>query len=343
MKKDKTKLKQKKVKHKVILHKTNLKKDDISSRIITITAPQRTGKNSFVTGFMQHFYKYQNKRRNKETNAFIDMLNNIKENGKNVYKLSKSSAGHYIFSSKNFPFFLNKKCNNATFEIDPKEIGMPNEKGQFKHIPYGSTIIVDEGDEVWPNRDWQNTPKELIDFLKYIGHNNITLIIIVQVIGNLDKKIRELTMEHYHILGRVVKPKRWWFRQKFIWYYDITYPQEILRYQEFKDLGMDISPPQVTHCKFVFKDNPHKYYNSQGGQPKFLYGIKDYTYKIHVPIQKLDRTSVNAVAGKSKSDIAKAKLDEGLELYKTIEKRAKLKKMKQDLKEEAELYMNEIN
>lgn len=337
------KLKQKKVKHKLVLHNTNLKKDDISDRIITISAPQRTGKSSFVVSFMQQFFKYQNKARAKETNAFIDALNNIRESGKPVYRLSKSPEGHYIFSSKNFPFVLDKKFKHHALEIDPKRLGLPNEKGDFDYLPFGSTVVVDEGDEVWPNREWQDTPSELIQLLKYIGHNHITLIVIVQILGNLDKKIRELTMEHYHILGRFIKPKRWWRKERFIWYYDITYPQEILRFQEFKDLGMDVSKPEVTHCKFVLKDNPHKYYNSRSGLPKFLFNIKDYKYKTHPPTDKLDRKHVNAVAGKSLEDVVRADFDKEYKFYDYMSKRSKLSKLKNELKEEKERYLNEIS
>lgn len=336
------KQKQKKIKHKLILHNTNLKKDDISDRIITISAPQRTGKSSFIVGFIHQFFKYQNKYRFKETNEFIDMLNGIKVDRKTVYRLSKNSHGHYIFTSENFPFILDKKFKYKTIEINPKRLGMPNEKKQFIHIPYGSIIIVDEADKYWPNRDWQSTPSEFIEFLKYIGHNHLTLILITQVYGNLDKKIRELSMEHYHILGRVIKPKRWWFREKFIWYYDITYPQEILRYQDFKDLGMDVPSPQVTHCKFVYKDNPHKYYNSKSGLPLFLYNIEDYTYLPHPFSDKLDPVSVSKVARKSNEDILKANFEEEFDMYKFVEKRVKLKKLKSELKEEVEKYLDEI-
>jgi len=337
------KIKQRKIKHKLILHKTNLKKEDISDRIITISAPQRVGKSSFIVAFIRQFFKYQNKQRFKETNNFIDELNSIRLDGKKCYHLSKSYFGHYIYSSKKFPFFLDKKYKQKTIELDPKELGLPNIENTFKHLPYGSTIIIDEADEIWPNRDWQDTPIEFINLLKYIGHNHLTLILITQVYGNLEKKIRELSMEHYHILGRTFKPRFLFRKPKFIWYYDITYPQEVLRYSEFKDLGMDISKPRVDHCKFIYKDNPHKYYNSKSGLPLYLYNIEDYVYAEHPDDESLDRKSVELLARKNPEYVYEFNLDKEYKFYKLLDKRNKLKKMKFDLFSEYEEYSKEIS
>jgi len=228
-------------------------------------------------------------------------------------------------------------------EIHPKELGLPNMVNAFKHLPYGSIVVIDEADKYWPNREWHDTPKEFIDLMKYIGHNHLTLILITQVYNNLDKKIRELSMEHYYILGRVIKPKRLFFKEKFIWYYEKTFPQEILRLSEFKQLGMDVPAPKVYHCKFVFKDNPHKYYNSKSGLPLFLYNIVDYNYSLHADDTKLDRASVNSVVGDSKADFIESQIEEEYKMYKFLEKRFKLRKMKSELNDELNKYNDELN
>lgn len=332
------KLKKSKQKHKLFEHKINLKKEDYSDRIITVTGVQRTGKTSFVVAFIRELFKRQNKMRARETNAFIDELNKLKVNNVPCYKLNKSPLGHYIYTAEPFTFKLNKK-GLTTLAIDPHRIGVPNNTYDFEYLPYGSIVIVDEADEIFPNREWQDTPPELIELLKYIGHNHMLLIFICQVLGNLDKKIRELTMQHFHIYYREIKPKHWFFREKFIWHILVSYPQELLMMKALKDLGIDTVKPRLEWYKFITKDNPHRYYNSRSGQPLFLRKIKNYNYRTIPALSDLDRESVEKVSEYKSRNKDSEELEKEYDFWKMIEKRAKLKDLKSKYKQEAEDYL----
>lgn len=334
-------LKQPKQKHKLIEHKVNLKKEDYSDRIITVTGIQGAGKTSWVVDFVRELYRRQNKLRTKESNLFIDELNSLKVDGKKCYNLSKSPQGHYIFTGAPFSFVLDKKFKVITHSIDPKRLGLPDNKQSFDYIPFGSIIIIDEADEIWPNREWQDTPPEVIQLLKYIRHNHITLILICQVLGNLDKKFRELTVEHYHIYYRQIK-KRWlFFKDKIIWHYYVTYPQEILMLKSLVEVGLDKIKPRINYYKFISKENPHKYYVSRSGLPLFLRNITDYKYDVIPVCPELDRKTVAEVCAYKETDKAREQFEQELKLWKYIKQRAELKVMKEKYKDEMTEYIEE--
>lgn len=326
-------------KHKLFEHKVNLKKEDFSDRIITITGVQGQGKTSFVVDFIRELYKRQNKRRIKETNSFIDSLNSTIENGIPCYNLSKSPQGHYIYTAKPFSFILDKKGRVVTNSIDPERLGLPNNTGGFDHIPYGSIIIVDEADQIWPNRGWRNTPKETIELLKYVRHNHITLILLCQVMSNLDLKFREFTMMHFHFYSREIKPKRWFFKEKFIWHFLVTYPQELLMVKALRDLGVESFKPTVQYWKYISKENPHKYYTSRSGLPLFLRGISDYFYEQGPIGNALDRVNVNSYCAFKEKNREYDELENELEFWKFIEKREKLKDLRAKYGASAEQYL----
>lgn len=333
--------KKRKQKHKLIEHKVNLKKEDYSDCIITVTGIQGAGKTSWVVDFVREIYRRQNKHRARESNVFIDELNSLKVDGKKCYNLAKSPQNHYIYTGAPFSFILDKKFRVITQSIDPKLIGLPDNKGSFDYIPYGSIIIVDEADEVWPNREWQSTPPETIQLLKYIRHNHITLILLCQVLGNLDKKFRELTMQHYHIYYRQIK-KRWlFFKPKLIWHYYVTYPQEILMVQNLAEVGLDKIKPRVEYFKYVSKENPHKYYVSRSGLPLFLRNINNYKYDVIPVCPELDRKTVAEVCAWKEKDKAREQFEEEVKFWKFIKQRADLKVMKEKYKNEMTEYIKE--
>lgn len=268
------------------------KKELFESQVIIVSAQQGAGKSSLVASICNNIYNY-GKAHYLDTNAHILYLN--KRLG---YKLNRAPQSHYIYSTKNFRITLGKKMESCTYDLDPERIGVPDGTDKYQYFPFGSYLIIDEADSYYPCREWRKTTQNFIDFLKYNRHNNLTIILICQVVDNLELKIRQLATKQFVVLSSVFAPKKFlfWtigFNSKF--QFLLLENQKNAQYENLKALGYKVKPPAIRICKYRYKGDIRTKYNHRAGEALFLYGADKNNYEYTVSAsQDLSPESVRA-------------------------------------------------
>ena len=64
---------------------------------------------------------------------------------------------------------------------------------------YGSVVIIDEAQNIFPPRSSGTKTPEIVEWLHVHRHSGIDLILITQMPGRIDKQVRDLVGGHYHI------------------------------------------------------------------------------------------------------------------------------------------------
>ena len=139
----------------------------------------------------------------------------------------------------------------------------------------------------------------VIDAIKWCGHNRLTFIGDAQVFARLDAAVRALATDQWYVLSRRDfyededgRPRPWWrllFRKKpqhrvirtewtFLWIKN----QMKVQAAELRTLGEVIDTAEyVRKCKFVYYGNIYERYNSESGRAYWLKGIIDYYVEEH--------------------------------------------------------------
>ena len=253
------------------------KEETFQSKVILISAEQRAGKTSLACAIANNLYRYCGKA--LFSNSARDILDLNKRFG---YSLNLPPQQHFIYS--NTTFMLDPEHKIFTHDLNPRRVGLcqiPEQLTDYDHFPYGSYLIIDESDEYFPNREWSKTPYAFINFLKYVGHNGITVIMICQKISRLDKAIRELLTDQFFVRSSVFKPKKflfWTIGFTSTWRFLYAHPQQIQDYENLKTLGIQCEPPAISKCKYTFEGDIRLRYNHRAGRYKFLIGLKRYHY-----------------------------------------------------------------
>lgn len=179
---------------------------------------------------------------------------------------------------------LNKRRKLYTHYVDVQRLGLPNPDFKVQYLPRGSVVYIQEADVLMFCRDYQSLNEYLINLLKYVRHNLLTIIFDCQVDSALDKAVRRLTVGIYHIEesydGRLLlfwKVRKW----KFIYVHNQL--NDVVK--ELASVGVKINVSVVERGRYRTFGNIFERYNSFSGVPYFLHGIEKVGYE-YLPFSK---------------------------------------------------------
>lgn len=260
-----------------------------------ICGRQRVGKGSLGTAVMDTDCTYHCQERLQLAQAEIDRLNSIKQ------------AEPYDLHLPDFPYRSKNKMllgadYRPTYHIDVNQFALPDGQKNVQYIPPYTMIHCEEIDAYMNCRSWDKAAVEkanVIDAIKWCGHNRLTFIGDAQVFARLDAAVRALATDQWYVLSRRDfyededgRPLPWWrllFRKKpqhrvirtewtFLWIKN----QMKVQAAELRTLGEVIDTAEyVRKCKFVYYGNIYERYNSESGRAYWLKGIIDYYVEEH--------------------------------------------------------------
>lgn len=262
-----------------------IRKEPLPSGVYVVRGPQGIGKTSFCTAMIRADYKKHRKYRVEEAKSLANEY--YKEN-----RIKLEISDRLYFSS--IKILLNKRKKLYTHYVDVQRLGLPNPDYDVQYLPRGSVVYIQEADVLLFCRDYQELNTYLINLLKYVRHNLLTVIFDCQVDSALDKAVRRLTVGIYHIEtsydGRFFffwKVRRW----KFIYIHNQL--NDVVK--ELATVGIKIKLSVVERGRFRAFGNIFDYYNSFSGVPYFLWGIEKHGYEyLEYPKETLSIDDINA-------------------------------------------------
>ncbi len=262
-----------------------IRKEPLPSGVYVVRGPQGIGKTSFCTAMIRADYKKHRKYRVEEAKSLANEY--YKEN-----RIKLEISDRLYFSS--IKILLNRRKKLYTHYVDVQRLGLPNPDYDVQYLPRGSVVYIQEADVLLFCRDYQDLNTYLINLLKYVRHNLLTVIFDCQVDSALDKAVRRLTVGIYHIEtsydGRFFffwKVRRW----KFIYIHNQL--NEVVK--ELATVGINIKLSVVERGRFRVFGNIFDYYNSFSGVPYFLWSIEKHGYEyLEYPKETLSIDDINA-------------------------------------------------
>ena len=247
-----------------------LKKGPIPPGVFVVRGPQGVGKTSFCTAMLCADYKKWTSYRTEQG----QWLAKLYEEANKGIKLKVSDRLYF----SNIKILLNKKKHLNTHYVDVQRLGLPNGDFEVQYLPRGSVIYIQEADVLLFCRDYATLNTYLINLLKYVRHNLLTIIFDCQVDSALDAAVRRLTMGLYHIersydtrFFLFWKIRRW----KFMF---INYQlNEVMK--DLAEMGVKKKVSVLQKGTFRCFGNIFARYDSFSGLPYFLYGIEKVGYK----------------------------------------------------------------
>ena len=246
-----------------------LKKEPLQSGVYVIRGEQGVGKTSFATALLCSDYRRHRKYRAKQARGLAQQF--FAES-----KIKLNISDNLYFS--NIDILLDKRRNIHTHYIDVQRLGLPNPDYEVQYLPRGSVVFIQEADILLFCRDYQSLNNYLINLLKYVRHNLLTVIFDCQTDGALDKAVRRLVVGIYHI--ECTYQKRFllfWKPQTWKFLYIQNQLNEVLK--DLAEIGVKIDISVVERGKFRYFGNVFKRYNSFSGVPYFLKGIEKVGYE----------------------------------------------------------------
>ncbi len=241
----------------------------LSSGVFVVRGPQGVGKTSFCTAMLCADYKKWTKWRTEQGQSLANSY--FRDNG-----IKLNISDRLYFSS--IKILLNKRKRLYTHYVDVQRLGLPNPDFKVQYLPRGSVVYIQEADVLLFCRDYETLNNYLINLLKYVRHNLLTIIFDCQVDSALDKAVRRLTVGLYHIetsydarFFLFWKMRRW----KFI-YIDNQMNEAV---KELASVGVKIKFSVVERGRLRFIGNVFDRYNSFSGVPYFLWGINKVGYE----------------------------------------------------------------
>ena len=198
----------------------------------------------------------------------------------------------------NNKIILDKRRGIETWEVDLQRLGLPNDDFEVQYLPRGSAVFIQEADILAFCRDWESLNNYLINLIKFVRHNLITLIFDMQVGGALDKALRRLLVGMYYVVkSGVSRFLIFWKRQKWKFLYIRNQLNAVVK--ELSTVGVNIKIKVAEWGRFRVWGDVFDRYNSFSGEPYFLYGIEKvgYVYKRHID----DNLSVEGIKGYCKA------------------------------------------
>ncbi len=254
-----------------------LRKEPIPSGVFVIRGEQGVGKTSFATALLSMDYKRHRKYRAEQAR---ELARKFYEDSGVRLDVSK----HNYYSS--IKILLDKSKDVYTHYIDVQRLGLPNPDFAVQYLPRGSVVFIQEADILLFCRDYMSLNSYLINLLKFVRHNLITVIFDCQTDGALDKAVRRLVVGIYHIECTYKKrfflfwnPRSW----KFL--YIRNQLNEVLK--DLAQVGVKCNISVVSRGKLRFFENVFDRYNSFSGVPYYLNGIEKVGYE-YLPHPKSD-------------------------------------------------------
>ena len=247
----------------------DIRREAFPSGVFVVRGQQGVGKTSFCTALLRADYKKWRKYRMEEglklaRSYFME----------NRVKLNISDRLYF----SNIKILLDKRKGLYTHYVDVQRLGLPNPDFNVQYLPRGSVVYIQEADVLLFCRDYTSLNEYLINLLKYVRHNLLTIIFDCQVDSALDKAVRRLTVGIYHIEtscdGRFFffwKIRRW----KFIYIHNQL--NDVVK--ELATIGVKIKLSVVERGRFRCFGNVFEFYNSFSGVPYFLNGIEKTNYQ----------------------------------------------------------------
>lgn len=264
------------------------KKSVLNVGFICVTGPQGVGKTSFVTALLRSDYKKSNKQRYKTSLEFVRSLRST------GYYPSLKMPQHLYFSNTDIALrgSLSRPKAKCWF-IDTQRLALPNDLFEVQYFPQGSVVFISEADLQLSNRDWHGLNNYMISLIKFVRHNQMTIIFDMQQDGMLDKALRGLETERFEILEKGEMSK---FLKRIRWRYDWCRPQLLLSRENKVKSGIKFSVFKQREAfhrgSFRYFGNIFKCYNSFTGINYFINGLQNYE-TINHPICDLTPESVS--------------------------------------------------
>lgn len=237
-----------------------------------ITGAQGAGKTSLAAALLCTDHKRWAKYRSDMAREVASEY--YRQNG---VKLNISSRLYFT----NIKILLDKRRRLLTHYVDLPRLGLPNPDYDVQYLPKGSVVFIQEADLLLFCRTWAETNVYLINLLKYIRHNMLTVFFDCQDINNLEAAVRRLTMGIFHV-NESYTTSHWLFWKKRKWRY--TYVNNQLNnLMKTVANGVEKRVSVVRNGRFRFIGNIFERYKSFSGIWYFLNGIekKGYEYLPH--------------------------------------------------------------
>ena len=258
--------------------------EPLPSGVFVVRGQQGVGKTSFCAALLKADFRRWTKWRSQQAKELAD-----KYAAKNKVKLEISRRLYFT----NIKILLDKKRKLYTHYVDVQRLGLPNPDFEVQYLPRGSVVYIQEADVLLFCRDYQSLNVYLINLLKYVRHNLLTVIFDCQVDSALDAAVRRLTVGIYHI--EESKDARFFFfwkirKWKFIYIHNQL--NEVVK--ELASVGVKIKVSVVKRGRFFCFGNIFDHYNSFSGVPYFLHGIEKVGYKyLPHPVESLSINDIN--------------------------------------------------
>lgn len=244
--------------------------EPLESGVFVVRGPQGIGKTSFCASLLISDYKKWTKWRTEEGKNLANAY--YKDN-----RIKLNVSDRLYFS--NIKILLDKRKKLYTHYVDVQRLGLPNPDFDVQYLPRGSVVYIQEADVLLFCRDYQELNAYLVNLLKYVRHNLLTIIFDCQVDSALDKAVRRLTVGIYHIEnsfdGRFLL---FWKVRKWRFLYIKNQLNEVVK--ELATIGIRVKLSVVERGKYRCFGNIFERYNSFSGVAYFLNGIEKggYTY-----------------------------------------------------------------
>ena len=251
-----------------------LKQAPFVSGFYSICGQQGAGKTSLATALLRTDYRRWRKWRTAQ--------------GKELACQYYMSGGVKLDVSDNLYFsnvsiVLDRRRGIKTNFTDLQFLGLPNDLYEVQYFPRGSVIFIQEADVLAYARNWKSLDEYLRDLIKYVRHNLLTIIFDMQVGGDLDKALRNLTCGIFYVTESGIK-RHWIFFKRQEWRFVYVRPQLNAFVKDLSKLGVQIKISVAEWGKFYVRGNVFDCYPSFSGVPYFLKGIENvgYKYREHV-------------------------------------------------------------
>ena len=277
-----------------------LKENRLPTGFYVIAGKQRIGKTSLGAAVMITDYLYHGRERLDEARSEIEHMNAIDPDW-------DLHCPPLAYRSKDI-VHLDARAGVDTLHIDITQFGLPGGNLNVQYLPPGTFLHFPELDADLNCREWANTPMEIIDAIKWQGHQNLTTVADMQSFSRVDAALRELTTDLWYVVERRDKYARvkWWRRRKELvsteWTFLWLKPQENAMFRDVLrfDLPATIEKwlrKRVTDgcriCRFKFEGNIYERYNANSGKAYFYSGLDDFYVESHAP-QDYRRASIDA-------------------------------------------------
>lgn len=251
--------------------------EDINLSIIAVVGKTRVGKSSYISARVRRDYLKHSRERFFES---LMIVNQLRNNGYSNLRLDKN-----LYFANDW-LYLDPKQDISAWDFDLSRMGLPNEKYKVQNLPYGSVVVAFEADQQLNALDNRCGLNEFVrNFLKYHGHNKITLILDMQDFSRLAKEFRLFVHQVIYIEGK--RSFRLFGKTlSTTWYTRVIDMAYLNLIKSLENMNIVVEERSyVKFCRFKYYGDIHQLYNSESGLAYFLDGVDHYDYvKVSPPV-----------------------------------------------------------